>query len=108
MIKTQTFCEMIDNCSGFVYFSTASLCYVVFFSFSFSYSGSDLLIDFFLDETDPASVHKTMVDAGLKPKFDLGGGSSDNVSKTFDQVKAVLNEDLVKSVGGVFMFDLSG
>ncbi|XP_064604519.1 LOW QUALITY PROTEIN: hydroxysteroid dehydrogenase-like protein 2 [Liolophura sinensis] len=58
--------------------------------------GSTLMLDFFLDE-DPNAVH-------------LPGsqGSGEGVSKTLDMMKALLNEELVKSVDGVFVFDLKG
>ncbi|ESP05632.1 hypothetical protein LOTGIDRAFT_205585 [Lottia gigantea] len=72
--------------------------------------GSTLLPDFFLDSEDPEALHKQMVDQGAKPAFKPSASSSsgDGPAKTFQQVKSLLSEDLVKSINGTFQFNLSG
>ncbi len=50
----------------------------------------------------------TVNDVCNLPTGSAGGGSDSGVSATFDSVKAMLSEDVVKSVGGVFLFDLKG
>ena len=51
-----------------------------------------------------------MEQEGATPAF--GGGSkttgSSGPTKTFQQIKALMSEDLVKSIGGIFQFNLSG
>ena len=51
-----------------------------------------------------------MVEEGATPAFSGGSktASSSGPAKTFDQIKSLLSEDLVKSIGGVFQFNLSG
>lgn len=71
--------------------------------------GKPLLPDFFLEE-DPESLRQQIVEQGGKPAF---GGSSQHVQggatfQVFKQLESMVNEDLVKSVGGVFKFDLKG
>lgn len=73
-------------------------------------AGSKLLPDFFLDTEDPQALRDQMEQQGAKPAF--GDGSKTEVSggpaKTFQQIQALLNEELVKSIGGIFQFNLSG
>ena len=71
--------------------------------------GAKLLPDFFLDE-DPNALRDQLEEEGGKPAF--GGESKASVAsgpaKTFQQIQALLSEDLVKSIGGIFQFNLSG
>lgn len=72
-------------------------------------TGKSLLPDFFLEE-DPEYLRQKMVEQGAKPAF---GGASQQVQagatfQVFKQLESMLNEDLVKSVGGIFKFDLKG
>ena len=51
-----------------------------------------------------------MEEQGGKPAFggDSKGSVTSGPAKTFQQIKALLSEELVKSIGGVFQFNLSG
>ena len=71
--------------------------------------GKPLLPDFFLEE-DPEYLRQKIVEQGGKPAFggqakEPQGGATFQV---FKQLESMVNEDLVKSVGGVFKFDLKG
>ncbi|XP_042250861.1 hydroxysteroid dehydrogenase-like protein 2 [Thunnus maccoyii] len=74
--------------------------------------GHPLLPDFFLDEA-PESLAKQMEQHGATPAFKPPSSSSSSASggpveTTFDVIKSVINEDVVKSTQGVYQFDLSG
>ncbi|KAJ4918972.1 hypothetical protein JOQ06_000120 [Pogonophryne albipinna] len=74
--------------------------------------GHPLLPDFFLDDA-PETVVEMMEQHGATPAFrpptssatPLSGGPIEN---TFDAIKAVINEDVIKTTQGIFQFDLSG
>lgn len=75
--------------------------------------GHPLLPDFFLDET-PESLVEKMEQHGATPAFKSPSSSSATptsggpVETTFDVIKGVINEDIVKSTQGIYQFDLSG
>lgn len=75
--------------------------------------GHPLLPDFFLDET-PESLVEKMEQHGATPAFKPPSSSSamptsgGPVETTFDAIKGVINEDVVKSTQGIYQFDLSG
>jgi len=73
--------------------------------------GHPLLPDFFLDEA-PESLAQQMEQHGATPAFKPPSSSSSAsggpVETTFDVIKSVINEDVVKSTNGVYQFDLSG
>lgn len=69
-----------------------------------------MLPDFFLDE-DPESLKQQIVDQGGKPVF--GGGATASKpagasSQVFKQIEGLMSEDLVKSIGGIFQFNIKG
>ena len=67
-----------------------------------------MLPDFFLD-FDPDELRQQMKDQGGTPAFGEGApGGGAGPQATFDQIQAMLGEDLVGSVGGVFQFKLTG
>ena len=73
--------------------------------------GAKLLPDFFLDTEDPEALRDQMEKQGAKPAF--GGGNktataSSGPEKTFQIIQSLLNEELVKSINGIFQFNLSG
>ena len=70
--------------------------------------GSKLLPDFFLDTEDPHLLRQQMAEEGATPAFGGSSSSSGGPAATFQTLKTILNEDLVKSTGGVFQFNLSG
>jgi hypothetical protein len=49
-----------------------------------------------------------MAEEGATPAFGGSSSSSGGPAATFQTLKTILNEDLVKSTGGVFQFNLSG
>ena len=71
--------------------------------------GKPLLPDFFLEE-DPEYLRQKIVEQGGKPAF--GGANKEaqggSTLQVFKQLDNMINEDLVKSVGGVFKFELKG
>lgn len=75
--------------------------------------GNTLLPDFFLDET-PESLVEKMEQHGATSAFKPPSSSSATptsggpVETTFDVIKGVINEDVVKSTQGIYQFDLSG
>ncbi|KAM7368496.1 hypothetical protein PAMP_012835 [Pampus punctatissimus] len=78
--------------------------------------GHPLLPDFFLDEA-PESLAKQMEEHGATPAFKRPSPSSSSSSSspssgpietTFNVIRSVINEDVVKSTQGVYQFDLSG
>lgn len=72
--------------------------------------GKPLLPDFFLEE-DPEYLRQRIVEQGGKPAFggaSKGAAAGGDTFKVFKQLESLLNEELVKTVGGVFKFDLKG
>ncbi|XP_029941391.1 hydroxysteroid dehydrogenase-like protein 2 [Salarias fasciatus] len=75
--------------------------------------GHPLLPDFFLDET-PETVAQQMEQHGATPAFkpptpsEATPPSGSPIEGTFDVIRGVINEDVVKSTQGVYQFDLSG
>ncbi|XP_024113530.1 hydroxysteroid dehydrogenase-like protein 2 [Oryzias melastigma] len=75
--------------------------------------GHPLLPDFFLDDS-PDLLVQQMEQHGATPAFKPPPGSSapplssGPIESTFDVIRGVLSEDVVKSTQGVYRFDLSG
>ncbi|XP_078427274.1 hydroxysteroid dehydrogenase-like protein 2 [Cetorhinus maximus] len=74
--------------------------------------GHPLLPDFFLDE-EPEALAKKMQDYGATPKFQAGKDQASAptegpVAETFKAIEGALNADVVKSMGGIYQFELSG
>ncbi|XP_062268981.1 hydroxysteroid dehydrogenase-like protein 2 [Platichthys flesus] len=73
--------------------------------------GHPLLPDFFLDEA-PEVLAQQMEQHGATPAFKSSSStpppSSGPIESTFDVIKGVINDDLVKSTQGIYQFDLSG
>ncbi|TWW66547.1 Hydroxysteroid dehydrogenase-like protein 2 [Takifugu flavidus] len=76
--------------------------------------GHPLLPDFFLDEAPDYLVEK-MEEHGATPAFKPPSSSSSAppsaggpIESTFEVIKGVINEDVVKSTQGIYQFDLSG
>lgn len=75
--------------------------------------GHPLLPDFFLDEAPEALVEQ-MEQHGATPAFKPPSSSSATppaggpIEGTFNAIRAVINEDVIKSTQGVYQFDLSG
>lgn len=74
--------------------------------------GHPLLPDFFLDDT-PESLVKKMEEHGATPAFKPSSSSattpsSGPIESTFDAIRGVITEDVVKSTQGIYQFDLSG
>ncbi|XP_059214069.1 hydroxysteroid dehydrogenase-like protein 2 [Centropristis striata] len=75
--------------------------------------GNPLLPDFFLD-AEPEELVDHMEKHGATPAFKLPSSasatatSSGPIESTFDVIRAVINEDVVKSTQGIYQFDLSG
>lgn len=76
--------------------------------------GHPLLPDFFLDEA-PEALAQQMEQHGATPAFKPPPSSasavppsSGPIESTFDVIRGVINEDVVKSTQGIYQFDLSG
>lgn len=73
--------------------------------------GHPLLPDFFLDEA-PEALAKQMESHGATPAFKSSSSAapaaSGPIASTFDVIRGVINDDLVKSTQGIYQFDLSG
>uniref|UniRef100_UPI0037E86553 hydroxysteroid dehydrogenase-like protein 2 n=1 Tax=Semicossyphus pulcher TaxID=241346 RepID=UPI0037E86553 len=74
--------------------------------------GHPLLPDFFLDEA-PESLAEQMEQHGATPAFKPPSSSapppsSGPIENTFNVIRGVINEDVVKSTQGIYQFDLSG
>ncbi|AWP14769.1 putative hydroxysteroid dehydrogenase-like protein 2 [Scophthalmus maximus] len=75
--------------------------------------GHPLLPDFFLDEAPETLAHQ-MEQHGATPAFKPPPSSSTTppsggpIESTFDVIRAVINDDVVKSTQGIYQFDLSG
>ena len=69
-------------------------------------AGANLLPDFFLDDHDPDAITK-QVNKPAESALQNEAPASD-LNATFSQIKSTLNEDLVKSTGGIIAFDLKG
>lgn len=73
--------------------------------------GHPLLPDFFLDEA--LETLSQMEEHGNAPAFKSSSeapppASSGPIESTFDVIRSVINEDVVKSTNGLYRFDLSG
>uniref|UniRef100_A0A8P4KIM4 Hydroxysteroid dehydrogenase-like protein 2 n=1 Tax=Dicentrarchus labrax TaxID=13489 RepID=A0A8P4KIM4_DICLA len=60
-----------------------------------NHTGHPLLPDFFLDDAPETLVKKD-------------GGTRGPIESTFDAIRGVINEDVVKTTQGIYQFDLSG
>nr|XP_043892876.1 hydroxysteroid dehydrogenase-like protein 2 [Solea senegalensis] len=74
--------------------------------------GHPLLPDFFLDEA-PESLAQQMEQHGATPAFKPPSSSATPpsggpIQSTFNAIRGVVNEDVVKSTQGIYQFDLSG
>lgn len=75
--------------------------------------GHPLLPDFFLDES-PEDLVQIMEEHGATPAFKPPSSQappsspSGPIETTFDIIRSVINEDVVKSTNGLYRFDLSG
>ncbi|KAM8827990.1 hydroxysteroid dehydrogenase-like protein 2 isoform 1-T2 [Spinachia spinachia] len=75
--------------------------------------GHPLLADFFLDEA-PESLVGQMEQHGATPAFKPPPSSSASpssggpIESTFNAIRGVINEDVVKLTQGIYQFDLSG
>lgn len=72
--------------------------------------GHPLLPDFFLDEA-PEVLAQQMEQHGATPAFKPPSSSSASggpIESTFDTIKGIINEDVVKATQGIYQFDLSG
>lgn len=70
-------------------------------------TGSKLIPDFFLDVEDSSA--QEMIGAHKKSTESAAQGSqAEGVAGLFDTIKSLCNEELVKSVNGVFEFHLEG
>ncbi|XP_047426536.1 hydroxysteroid dehydrogenase-like protein 2 isoform X2 [Mugil cephalus] len=75
--------------------------------------GHPLLPDFFLDET-PENLAQQMEQHGATPAFKPPPSSTATppsggpIENTFEAIRGVLSEDVVKSTQGIYQFDLSG
>jgi len=71
--------------------------------------GSKLLPDFFLDEANPEIIIKENIKMAKQEAAVTGGGTPPgSVAKVFDTIKSLCDEELVKTINGVFEFDVSG
>lgn len=74
--------------------------------------GHPLLPDFFLDEA-PEALAQKMEEHGATPAFKLALSqatptSSGPIESTFNAIRSIINEDMVKSTQGLYRFDLTG
>lgn len=68
-----------------------------------------LLVDFFLDDFGSTLDNSKEIPVGDIPNPSVSsGGATTDVGRTFDAVKGLLTEDVVKSVQGVYQFDIKG
>lgn len=68
--------------------------------------GNTLLPDFFLDEANPEKILK---DHHNMAKLEaIAGSSTGNVAKVFETIKSLCDEELVKTINGIFEFDIHG
>jgi len=82
------------------------------------FKDAKLLPDFFLDGEDPDKLIQQMEEQGANLRFKKGesGGAVDTAAApaagaggpaaTFQKIQSMLTEDLAKSIGGSFLFDL--
>ncbi|KAL3870087.1 hypothetical protein ACJMK2_042700 [Sinanodonta woodiana] len=69
--------------------------------------GSTLLPDFFLDESQsPEALKQQMEQQGSTKPGDES--AADGPAKTFRDIENLLGEEMTKSIGGVFQFNLTG
>ena len=64
------------------------------------------MVDFFLDDYEELSAASETVEED--PSTQTSGGSPEQIETTFAVIRGMLNDDLVKSVGGIYHFDLRG
>uniref|UniRef100_G3PRY3 Hydroxysteroid dehydrogenase-like protein 2 n=1 Tax=Gasterosteus aculeatus aculeatus TaxID=481459 RepID=G3PRY3_GASAC len=69
--------------------------------------GHPLLPDFFLDEA-PESLVEQMEQHGKYTNASAEPSSGGPIESTFNAIRGVINEDLVKLTQGIYQFDLSG
>jgi len=62
------------------------------------------MVDFFLDDYEEPSPGSDTAEEDTQ----TSGGSPEQIEKTFAVIRSMLNDDLVKSVRGVYHFDLRG
>jgi len=62
------------------------------------------MVDFFLDDYEEPSPGSDTAEEDTQ----TSGGSPEQIEKTFAVIQSMLNDDLVKSVRGVYHFDLRG
>ena len=76
----------------------------------FCLSGSEILPDFFLDveDVDMDSMMKQHIKMGGAGKGGHAPGSAGGVATLAQKIQSLCSEELVKSVNGVFQFDLEG
>ncbi|XP_070563770.1 hydroxysteroid dehydrogenase-like protein 2 [Ptychodera flava] len=73
--------------------------------------GHPLLPDFFVEGETPEGILEQAQQTGATSTSETQSetvAADTETSKTFAKVQGLLNEELVKSVGGVFLFDLKG
>lgn len=64
------------------------------------------MVDFFLDDfEEPSAAFKTTEEQNSAQP---SGEMSQHIEKTFAVIQGMLNDELVKSVGGVYHFELHG
>ena len=81
-------------------------------------SGGKPITDFFLDDDTPEGIVKQLKEDGAKLAFDHSKGASDAeagaaaagnpVEATFQTINSMINPELVKSINGVYAFNLKG
>lgn len=72
--------------------------------------GSTLLPDFFLEDEEESKIQEVVKSAGssAKAKDSDAPIASGKAAATFRTIESLLSEDLVKSIGGIFQFDIKG
>ena len=61
--------------------------------------------DFFLEDEDEEAIQKLVKEKGHKV---TGQSAAKGISGTMQAIQGIMNEELVKSINGVFQFNLSG
>ena len=69
---------------------------------------TDADVDSFADQIEQHGGKAAFKDGKHQSAVPQGGNTGTLVETTFDNVKKVLSADLVKSVNGVYAFDLKG
>ena len=73
-------------------------------------------MDFFLDDDTPVNIKEQLEQSGATLKFGGSKGASDSeagaggspVENTFSIIKSMMNEELVKTINGIYAFSLKG